>query len=257
MSSSSGVHYSAIHQVGEINSNYGVSDDATGYNYNYSASVITDREGIRYSVATVNGLPSFTSGIEDTNGNEITGTVDPEGGSVDGYTDTLGRSIPLFLRNSSTSTSNYTGCTGSQPTTGAYLWSLPGPNGDTAQFKVCYAFFTVSVSPPNCVTTSIPSCHGVNQVFGRMQSIVLPNGTAWTFAYDTTGGLSQITLPTGGTISHSWSFALPCNYPRQITVIIFTLCLRYPGPLIPMMGRVLTPGLMLSATRTAAATQTS
>ncbi len=39
-----------------------------------------------------------------------------------------------------------------------------------------------------------------------LQSVVLPNGTAWTFQYsnDGYGDLTQITFPTGGTISYVW-----------------------------------------------------
>ncbi|MGB9491234.1 MAG: RHS repeat-associated core domain-containing protein [Terriglobales bacterium] len=40
-----------------------------------------------------------------------------------------------------------------------------------------------------------------------LQTVVLPNGTAWNFQYSTDGygDLTQITLPTGGTISYTWT----------------------------------------------------
>ncbi len=54
----------------------------------------------------------------------------------------------------------------------------------------------------------------INGGYEQIQSIVLPNGLAWTFTYDTTtagntsatayGDLIQITEPTGGTISYQW-----------------------------------------------------
>ncbi|MGB9244447.1 MAG: hypothetical protein WCC03_13920, partial [Candidatus Acidiferrales bacterium] len=54
--------------------------DATGYAYNPTTSVLTDREGTRYTMGSAYK-------IEDVNGNEITQTTT-------GWTDTLGRTIP-------------------------------------------------------------------------------------------------------------------------------------------------------------------
>ena len=41
----------------------------------------------------------------------------------------------------------------------------------------------------------------------QLQSVLLPNGTSWTFQYTTDGNvdLSQITFPTGGTLSYTWA----------------------------------------------------
>ena len=46
-----------------------------------------------------------------------------------------------------------------------------------------------------------------------LQSIVLPNLTTWTFQYEPTyAALSQITLPTGGTIIYTWTLnSAPCQ----------------------------------------------
>ena len=42
--------------------------------------------------------------------------------------------------------------------------------------------------------------------------MVLPNGTSWTFSYDSAyGTLSKITFPTGGTISYQWATATTCT----------------------------------------------
>ena len=55
-----------------------------------------------------------------------------------------------------------------------------------------------------------------------LQSLVLPNGTTWTFTYsnDGNGDLMEIAFPTGGTISYTWTNAASCSgqnkYPRAV-----------------------------------------
>ncbi len=58
-----------------------------------------------------------------------------------------------------------------------------------------------------------------------LQSIVLPNGQSWSFTYDGAADLTQITLPTGGTISYAVGIlqmcvvggALPQNFFSTVT----------------------------------------
>lgn len=180
----------AVHtllQIGGTGDNY-VSVDATGYFFNPVSGVLIDRDGTRYT-----GTGTFT--VEDTNGNLVTEN------EVQGeFSDTLNRQIPA--PSAATSTSDFAGCTGSQPTTRADLWSPPGPNGEPSKFKLCYASFSFpSITAPDCSGT----CQPGSQTLTYLQSLVLPNGTAWTFEYDSMGDLSSITLPTGGTISYTWT----------------------------------------------------
>jgi hypothetical protein len=72
----------SVHAMLGVGSGLVRSADATGYVYNPTTKVLTDRHGTRYTVASGT---SYT--IEDTNGNQITGTST-------GWTDTVGRSIP-------------------------------------------------------------------------------------------------------------------------------------------------------------------
>jgi RHS repeat-associated protein len=55
-----------------------------------------------------------------------------------------------------------------------------------------------------------------SQIRAVVTSIVLPNGTSYSFQYEngTYGGLTGITLPTGGTITYSWATLLPPGNPQ-------------------------------------------
>ena len=192
----------AVHEMGEVGtsgSNF-ISVDATGNWFtqqgsNLNLGTLIDREGNRYN--------NSTGTLEDTNGNLITQNSNSQ--EVTGWNDTIGRVIPAPWN--TTSTSNLTGCTGSQPTTGAGLWTPPGPNGGTSQFKFCYASFSISFTAPDCIDDPAHSnCQGTSGSATYLQNLVLPNGTAWTFEYDVFGELSSVTLPTGGTISYSWTY---------------------------------------------------
>ncbi|MGD1025789.1 MAG: RHS repeat-associated core domain-containing protein [Candidatus Sulfotelmatobacter sp.] len=191
------------------------SIDATGYWLNEATSsnpttTIIDPNGVRYIYPASGAVTA-----EDSNGNEMT-----IGSSV---VDTLGRTIPFPLSTSNPTTSNFTGCTGPLPTTSASLWTPPDQNGGTVTFKFCYAGVHIQINglPSPCPAQT--QCVEPNGNFAELQSIVLPNGTAWEFEYnggtnpsDSTvnaGLLSKITLPTGGTISYTW------NTPPENTVV--------------------------------------
>ena len=188
----------------------------TGPNTPTNVGSLVDRHGTRY------GPIGFR---EDVNGNEITLT----GGSNRVYTDSLGRQIPMppgqlppnggvgldingnptVLDTQNPTTTNYNGCTGTQSIVFAILWNVPAPGGGTATYKLCYAKISLST---NFRSTSVVEYNGA-QLF--LQSVVLPNGTAWTFDYSSRdpgdpqtvnyGDLTKITLPTGGTIAYSYA----------------------------------------------------
>lgn len=149
--------------------------DASGISYNANTGVITTSDGTRIN---------SSCGPEDTNGNEICNGVD-----------TVGRTV-----STSSSTTDYSGCTGSLAISSAMLVDYVGPNGGTSTFKLCYA--TMSVIWQYDITDGTNSSKNVSM----LQSVVLPGDTAWTFQYSNDGqaNLAQITFPTGGTISYTY-----------------------------------------------------
>lgn len=170
------------------------SVDASGYLLSYASSVtpavsavLTSRSGIQYDIE------GNSETISDTNGNFMKSN---DIGIT--WTDTLGRTLPQ----SSGATSDFSGCQGSNATTRAEYKTFPGISGGTTTFKVCYASFTISFNVCGSDTTL---CSATSTNSTLPQSVVLPNGTAWTFEYDTYGSLSQIGLPTGGTISYGYA----------------------------------------------------
>ena len=192
--------------------------DTSGYFLDVPSATLTDREGTRYlssqlSYTSANNPPMCCLSInamEDINGNRVitnfAGTPST-GQSYASWNDTLGRVIPAPDPSGTTSTDS-TGCTGTLATAFAYVWSLPGLNGGTYPVKFCYATPTVTLNPPDCASAATGFCISSTETLGLLQSIVLPNATAWTFNYDSNGCLSKITLPTGGSISYTWTLTV-------------------------------------------------
>jgi RHS repeat-associated protein len=201
----------STHPLGNTNGTQYRSTDTTGLLFDVSTSLLTDSRGIRYqqykrpagcfeadlNFASYKAMCDATL-REDPNGNQISFS------NLSGWTDTLGRLIPVPL-----ATQDFSGCTGTQyhAITSANLWNLPGPNGSTNQIKFCYA--TINVDYPS--KSSFLGYHGTPSM---LQSVVLPDGTAWTFQYsaDGFGQLAAMTLPTGATISYGYSSDQSCNY---------------------------------------------
>ncbi len=214
---------------------------------NYFTS-ITDSRGVVYQGATQTcylGFPGISninvSSLEpcelarsDSNGNAINF-------STTGWTDTLGRAIPLPTQ--STSPSDFTGCTGTQPVSFVVLWNPPGISGGTYPLKFC--FFTATY--PQVITSVqlyqgqyLTSYSPYNISLSSLESIVLPNGTAWTFGYlilnlqpsapdpEDLPTLSQIAFPTGGTLSYTWTTTETC--PTGGTPVNFGVATRTMNP---------------------------
>ena len=160
--------------------------------------------------------------LEDANGN-IFGT--PSG--ISNVLDTLGRVLPTAA--SGTVTTDYSGCTGPLPITSASIIAFPGYGGATRSIKVCNA--TVQLQSNFQASgfyndLSFPIAEGQTTASMR-QSLVLFNGSswttslAWTFEYNSRapgdsssvnyGDLTKITLPTGGTISYTWTNIPTCD----------------------------------------------
>src|SRR5882724_10675920 len=217
------------------------SNDGSGYQVflSNSAQVATDRNGVS-NIESGIGTNVF-SGYEDPNGNRIKENYTfPNQFTlnnsllISSWTDSLNRTINApgsfalaitpFGKGGQVAGSNgvnsrYTGwvatsdfskCTGTLPTSSAYLWNLPSIGGGTQTYEFCYAMVTLNISgmcgsDPHCA----PNGPGDNGTWSsqRLQSILLPNQTSWTFLYDSAnpstpnspafGDLVKITFPTG------------------------------------------------------------
>jgi YD repeat-containing protein len=201
-----------------------------------------------------NGLPDTlksSDGVSLINYPGPSYYTDPAENMLTSTADTIGRTLPDVSRlpvgpypdlgTSSgqgwTQTTDFSNCTGPLQTVAAIEVSFPSMNNSTAQYKICYAQFYVSENYSRYYDYSddgaLPvGSWSINPTYDylsaeQIQSIILPNLSAYTFSYDgyTTleaateagalGDLLQITLPTGGTISYTWGN--PPYPPEQIS----------------------------------------
>jgi RHS repeat-associated protein len=199
------------------------TSDATGFYANPSGAddltqptLVMNRNGIRFSL-TENANGTVTR--EDPNGNQI---FAPAGGG--NYTDTVGRSIPPPP---GTATTNFSKCPSGGsllPIASATVWTVPGPSGSNPEsFTFCNV--TVNLSIPNNEPSPVK---GTSSALTLTQSIVLPNGTAWTFEYNDRnpgdpssvnyGIPTEVILPTGGTITYTFAtFQNGYSWSRWVT----------------------------------------
>jgi RHS repeat-associated protein len=167
-----------------------------------SPTAIIDADGVSYSPTQ----------ILDPNGNEIS-----IGASA--ITDSLGRSIPFPPTSASPSNGNVSSCpvVNGISATAAVLWSVPGPNNNQNTYVFCYG--PVSLNPKiGTLPTQDFISGGTVGSATKLQSIVLPDGLSWQFQYNDPDGtmsqgspvnygtLSQVKLPTGGTISYTYEY---------------------------------------------------
>jgi len=193
------------HPMAQISgtSNY-IATDGSGYQS--TSNGIIDRHGIVSTLGITEGL--YSGSLTDPNGNSITAT-----GTLVGtfqWSDTMGRVVQdpsEFNLTASSAT-----CPGPLPAT-AYSWSVPGYNGVPQVYTFCY------VSAGELYTTA---AGGLGFDSDQLQTIILPDGSSYGFQYDvgssgtTYGDLTKITLPTGGSISYTWTtFSLPNQCDRN------------------------------------------
>ncbi len=181
-----------------------------GTNVVGTGTVVVDANGNRYSWS---GTGSTT---QDSNGNEITTTTAA-------LTDTVGRIIPFPPTSQSAQSRDninlHSKCTtppGTNPPGPdlyAVAWNPPSYDGQSAQYVFCYSTVT-----PNMSGGLTGPAYGYVHVGLTLYEIVLPNNQIWIFHYDdqdatltyngqpvSYGTLSSVTLPTGGTISYTYT----------------------------------------------------
>ena len=212
------------HKLAAIGNHNFRAEDGSGWLFNETTYTLTSQDGVHYVFA---GTPAPGNGVaypfvsrllyvEDTNGNQINLTYTSyvsDGVTFyqqTGWIDSLGRAIPLEF---GTSTTDFSGCTGNGTIVAATVWTPPGAS---ASIKYCSAmtqlntdfFQGAPLSQPGPFQTEFEDQRSVQ----FLQSVVLLDGSAWTFQYTPLSGsqynygeLSQVTLPTGGTIGYNWA----------------------------------------------------
>jgi len=178
------------HQIGTSGTSCdGRALDATGLMC-YSTTNGQGQINGQYVVDTAGNTYGWNNML-DANGNSITA-------SSGGWTDTMGRFIPTYLGNTGADTS---GCPSNA--TQAKLWSPPGFNGGTYHIKFCYATYYLATNFNEYGEHGAIVEGNVNTLL--IVAAVLPNGTNWTFDYNSYGDLTTLTFPTGGTITYGWT----------------------------------------------------
>ena len=166
--------------------------DGSGYTLNVDGG--PDASVVAKDGSTGNNLPLQAPapkvGWTDRNGNEITVT------SAGSFYDTLSGTVAVLT------------VTGSGTPSSPVTLTYTAPNGGSPQFKMNYSSFNIKTNF-GCGGISEYSANGINLVSG----ITLPDGSAYTFSYEPTPGnsgyytgrLHSVQLPTGGTITYSYT----------------------------------------------------
>ena len=199
------------HVMGNTSGSSWRSLDASGWLYNGTSpanGTATDANGTEYIFA--GAAPT----VEDRNGNKITATSS-------GWEDSLGRQIPTPPMAGYGTAGNASLCpTGLLPILEAYAWTVPSLAtlpGSTVTYTFCYASVPYYFILQYESGTNLPASGNRPM----LQSIVLPDGQAWSFGYDTYLNLNKITLPTGATIAYSWTVFTSCGqgdtFPRYFS----------------------------------------
>jgi hypothetical protein len=218
------------------------------------ATVISP-SGVRY-IAVNNTNNLLLSKIEDSNGNYMT-----VNGST--LTDTWGRSLPW----AGVTTPDLSGCQAAD--TAAVIWNFPGYNGGIYPVKICSR--TVSVKTNFGITTFGSDPVYESDVYSNIlnTTVVLPDGSSWKFEYNDVvgsanfGNLTNITFPTGGSISYSWTNKDGCNSDLATSRAIASRTVNANDGLAPatwtydvgLTATETTPGTMDASTNATVANQ--
>jgi YD repeat-containing protein len=189
-----------------------ITGDATGFWANSAYNTGVPAPTV---IISRNGVRNFITGSvlrEDANGNQILiGASD--------YTDTMGRQVSAIGSSVPGTSSSTAACpSGPLPVASATTWTVPGEGGGTMQFMFCQVEAPINIPAQG----KAPAVTGGTSLV--TQSIVLPNSTVWTFAYDSYGLINQVTFPTGGTIAYTYTSGPlgGCNYQNNISRSVAT-----------------------------------
>jgi YD repeat-containing protein len=196
----------------------GVSMDTTGYQLTMSnpdqygvpqTATVTDRHGNVYqgnfgdaggctrvtengadgSPVTITCQQAATPGPTDSNGNEY------------GLTDTLGRNV---ISGAGVGTTNTSGCVSSLPIASATTFSYTGPTGTAETIELCFGTLTYQTEFTQPGIKQVQDSAGP-KTGPVVVTMILNDGTKYTFNWDSYGSVTSIGLPTGGSITYGWT----------------------------------------------------
>jgi YD repeat-containing protein len=160
--------------------------------------------------------PDFTS--QCNQGALVVRLTDGNGNlyQFDGATDTMGRQYSSVGNFSNTS--DLSGCASALPISSPAIVNVySGPNGTVNQIKTCFSLVNIQTNFGVPATREWPIQSGVSQALVPV-TIILPDGSKWTFSYDSYGNVTSMGLPLGGTISYQWGTAAFPNVNRHLFV---------------------------------------
>ncbi len=181
--------------------------DGSGMYFNAQTGTLTLKNGTQVQL-TQTLLGQFQGGPQ----------VDPNGNQAD-PNDTMNR--PLVVTDD-VGTATYTSPLGATYTGPAYsTYTVQDSNGNSQVYRVDYQ--AIDMSPDFCSSWSPPfparTCNvdeGSSSMFLVPRQLTLPNEKAYVFTYlnNSAGEIQSITLPTGATISYTYT-----NYDQRHTSI--------------------------------------
>lgn len=170
-----------------------VANDGSGYTISVTGSTVNSlyaSDGALINAST--GAITLT----DRNGNQITST---NSSGTTSYYDTLSSATAVLT------------VSGSGTPSSPYLLTYTAPSGANASYTMKYTTYSIRTNF-GCSGISEYGANGTTTA-NLVSEIDLPDSSKYTFAYEPTPGhsgfitgrLASVTLPTGGTISYSYS----------------------------------------------------